>query len=85
MRINARLDQASEQAFEYLKLNTGLTATQIIKHSLELYVSELQNKAGQDNRRLLEELAGIGSGPDDLAENYKDYLTESLNAKHSAG
>ena len=85
MRINARLDPSSEQAFEYLKQNTGLSATQIIKHSLELYVNELQSDAGQRNRQLLVDLAGIGHGPDDLAENYKSYLDESLDEKYPVG
>ena len=84
MRINARLDPSSEQAFEYLKQNTGQSVTQIIKHSLELYVRELKSQAGRRNRQLLDELAGIGKGPEDLSENYKSYLDESLDEKHSA-
>ncbi len=85
MRINARLDDSSEKAFEYLKQNTGQTSTEIIKHSLELYVKELEDEACQASQRLLKDLAGIGSGPEDLSENYKEYLTGSLNEKHPPG
>ena len=46
MRINVRLDASSEQAFEYLKQNAGQNVTPIIKHSLELYINELQSVAG---------------------------------------
>ena len=84
MRINARLDQVSEQNFEYLKQNTGKTVTEIIKHSLELYVGELKSTAKHNNQVLLNELAGIASGPEDLSENVKSYLEEGLNAKYPA-
>ena len=79
MRINVRLDPSSEQALEYLKQNTGLSVTQIIKHSLELYVNELQSEAGRCNKQLFSDLAGIGQGPADLSDNYKSYLEESLD------
>ena len=84
MRINARLDSSSEKAYEYLKENTGQSVTQIIKHSLELYVNELQSEAGRCNQQLLADLAGIGQGPVDLSENYKNYLDESLDEKYPA-
>ena len=84
MRINARLDTSSEQAFEYLKQSTGQSVTQIIKHSLELYVNELQSETGRCNQQLLADLAGIGQGPADLAENYKSYLDEALDEKYPA-
>ncbi len=85
MRINARLDQSSEEAFDYLKQNTGKTVTEIIKHSLELYVSELKNKGKQSNQKLLKELAGIGCGPEDLSTSVKSYLEEDLNEKYPIG
>ncbi|MBV1916050.1 MAG: hypothetical protein KUG72_11740 [Pseudomonadales bacterium] len=84
MRINVRLAPSSEQALEYLKQNTGLGVTQIIKHSLELYVAELQSKAGRlrCNQQLLADLAGIGQGPVGLSENYKSYLDKLLDEKY---
>lgn len=85
MRINARLDEHSEKALQYLKQQTGLSVTEIVKHSFELYVQELESTASNHNRQLLEDLAGIANGPADLSERYKEYLSGSLNEKHPAG
>jgi hypothetical protein len=82
MRINARLDEEDAKTLLFLKGATGQSTTEIVKHSLKLYLNHLQEDAYTKNQILLKELAGIGEGPEDLSENYKDYLTESLSEKY---
>jgi predicted DNA-binding protein len=82
MRINARLDEEASRSLTILKESTGLTTTQIIKQSLQAYLEQTQAKYRKNNQLLLETLAGIGEGPEDLSENYKEYLKEGLSEKH---
>lgn len=82
MRINARLDKESEKAIEFLRQATGLPVTEIVKHSLKLYVKELESDARAKNQQLLHELAGIAEGSSDGSETYKrdvrDYIDEKF-------
>ena len=82
MRINARLDEETAEALKLIQDSTGLSTTEIVKQSLQFYVNEIQQTKKKNHLAILEELAGIGEGPEDLSENYKQYLTVGLDEKH---
>ena len=85
MRINARLDEQSEQNLEYIKQATGESVTQIIKDLLDKRAKELKqnSKAGSKFKALLEsDFVGCAEGSEDLSVNYKDYLYQGLKEKH---
>ena len=83
MRINARLDEEHIDKLEILKNTEKLTTTEVIKRALDLYFARVKTKHKTDMNQLLEsDFIGCGEGPLDLSENYKDYLTESLEQKH---
>lgn len=84
MRVNARLDQETENYLRYLQDATGKSCTEIVKASLAHYYQRVKAQAQNDNRQLLSELAGIAAGPDagDGSVNYKKYIAEAIDAKH---
>lgn len=60
MKINARLDDQSEQDLLFI-----------------------QDQTGAKMKALLEsDFIGCAEGPEDLSENYKDYLYNGLKEKH---
>ena len=82
MRINARLDESSEEKIEKIKRVTKKSTTDIIKESVDLYYKKLSLDVKENNRKLLKSLSGIADGPKDLSENYKKYLTKGLSEKY---
>lgn len=83
MRINARLDQESEEHLRYLQEITGKSFTEIVKESLACYYQSVAADARHKNQQLLDELSGIAaSGSDDGSVNYKRYVRDYINAKH---
>ncbi len=86
MRINARLEDDYELKFHEVQQYTGKNRTQILKEALDQYFQTKLNRAEQDalakNRKILEMIGGIADGPEDLSENYKDYLYEGLKEKY---
>jgi hypothetical protein len=83
MRINARLDEESTESLKILKNSTGLTTTQIVKEALACYYRHKLKDQKKGIQRLLEsDFVGCGEGPEDLSENYKAYLAESLAEKY---
>jgi hypothetical protein len=83
MRINARLDHASEKHLVRLKQATGMSTTDIVRRSLQRYAEEFnEDDAARKNHRLLEALTGIADGSDDGSVFCKDYVMDYLNEKH---
>lgn len=82
MRINARLDDSSEEKIERIKKITKKSTTDIIKESVDLYYRSLRLDAKEKNRKLLKSLSGIAEGESDLSEKYKKRLTEDLSRKY---
>ncbi|WP_404358385.1 hypothetical protein [Methylotuvimicrobium sp. KM1] len=85
MRITARIDEEYEKKIKTIQQVTHLNTTEIIKQALDLLYDKtekikLTNK--EKNQRLLEMLAGTAEGPEDLSENYKDYLFQGWQKKH---
>jgi hypothetical protein len=85
MRINARLDERSEENLEFIKQVTGENVTRIIKDLLEERARQLRqkNKPGSKFKALLEsDFVGCAEGPEDLSTNYKEYIYQGLKEKH---
>ena len=85
MRINARLDERSEENLEFIKEVTGENVTRIIKDLLEERARQLRqkNKPGSKMKALLEsDFVGCAEGPEDLSTNYKEYIYQGLKEKH---
>ena len=86
MRINARLDDSYEDKFLYIQQSKKINRTAILKEALDKYFSdEIKQKeqsALRNNYQILKILSGIATGPEDLSENVKDYLTQSIEKKY---
>ncbi len=86
MRINARLDDSYEDKFLYIQQSKKINRTAILKEALDKYFSdEIKQKeqsALRNNQQILKVLSGIATGPEDLSENVKDYLTQSIEKKY---
>lgn len=85
MRINARLDEQSEQDLLFIKEKTGETVTQIIKELLTTKAEYLRakHKPGSKMQALLQsDFVGCAEGPEDLSVNYKEYFYQGLKEKH---
>jgi ribbon-helix-helix protein len=82
MRITARLDENYEQKLKAIQQKTHLNTTEIIKQALDLMYEKTELSGWEKNQKLIELLAGIGEGPEDLSVNYKEYLFEGLKEKH---
>lgn len=85
MRINARLDEQSEQDLLFIKEKTGETVTQIIKELLTAKAETLRAKhqPGSKMQALLQsDFIGCAEGPEDLSVNYKKYFYQRIKEKH---
>lgn len=81
MRINARLDEATEQQLEYLTQVTGHSVSHVVRESVAQYY--VQVRRGRPPSRFLA-LCTAGqwrSGHTDTASNVKAVLTQALDAK----
>lgn len=85
MRINASLDEQSEQDLLFIKEKTGETVTQIIKELLTEKAESLriEHKPGSKMQALLQsDFVGCAEGPEDLSTNYKEYFYQGIKEKH---
>jgi hypothetical protein len=82
MRITARIDESYEQKLKTIQQITHLNTTEIIKQALDLLYEKTELSGKEKNQRLLQILAGTAEGPEDLSENYKEYLYKGLKEKH---
>jgi predicted DNA-binding protein len=81
MRVNARLDDETQKQLEYLVEATGESVSHVVRESVARYYDEV--RARQPALKHFGRLIGKGhSGRSDIASNYKQVLTESLEAKH---
>jgi len=83
MRVNARLDDTYQAKIEYLKNQTGLNMTGVIKQAIDHLYS---NVSMQPEKSLFDHLneigfIGAGEGPEDLSENYKDIVKKRGECK----
>jgi hypothetical protein len=85
MRITARIDDSYEQKLQAIQQTTHLNTTDIIKQALDLLYEKTEKTkltGKEKNQKLLQMLAGTAKGPEDLSENYKEYLYKGLKEKH---
>ena len=79
MRINARLDVATEQQLEYLIQTTGQSVSHVVRESVAQYYAQMRRQHSPS--RFLAMAGSWRSGRTDTASNVKAALAESLMAK----
>lgn len=85
MRVNARLDNERTEKLKQLQSLTGQSASDVVKRALDLmYARQIAHARGKLGALLSSDFIGCADGPEDLAGQYKEYLTRDLNAKHGA-
>ena len=86
MRINARLDDARVEKLKQLKSLTRLGVSEIVKRAIDLLHRQQAGRSRETlNALLSSDFIGCADGPEDLASQYKHYLTQDLEHKHGAG
>ena len=86
MRINARLDEDRAEKLGQLQASTRLGTSELVKRAIDLLYRQQAEKSRKKIDDLLSsDFIGCAEGPEDLASNYKHYLIQSLEEKHSAG
>ncbi len=82
MRVNARLDEDSEEKLAYLEKETGLSVSEIMRRAIASYYSRFRNDNADPAMALIKAgFIGCGEGPEDLSTNFKEHLQE-LHTKH---
>jgi hypothetical protein len=82
-RVNARLDEASQQQLEYLTSATGQGVSDVVREAIKVYHAQVVQARKPGPSRFLA-LAGTGrSGRSDIASNIKAYVAEAIEAKHT--
>ena len=80
MRVNARLDEATQQQLEYITQATGQSVSHVVRESVAQYYAQVRRQRGPS--RLLA-MAGKGdSGRSDVASTVKAQLSQILQARH---
>ncbi len=86
MRINARLDDDRAEKLSRLQVSTRLGTSEIVKRAIDLlYRQQTERSRKKVDDLLSSDFIGCAEGPEDLAGNYKHYLTQSLDDKHGSG
>ena len=86
MRINARLDDERAEKLSRLQVSTRLGTSEIVKRAIDLlYRQQTERSRNKVDDLLSSDFIGCAEGPEDLASNYKHYLTQSLDDKHGSG
>lgn len=81
MRVNARLDDESQQQLEYLTAATGMGVSQVLRESVALYYRQARASAAGAEHLLA--MVGKGqSGRSDIASDVKRHVAEALGAKY---
>ena len=79
MRVNARLDEGTQQQLEYITQATGHSVSHVVRESVAQYYAQVRRQRGPS--RLLA-MAGQGdSGRSDVASSVKAQLSQVLDAK----
>lgn len=83
MRVNARIDDESQQQIDYLTAATGKAVSHVLRESVSFYYQHV--RAQRAGMKSLFALIGKGdSGREDIASDVKRALGEGLDAKHVA-
>ena len=82
MRINARLDEATEQQLEYLTQTTGQSVSHVVRESVAQYYVQVKGRR-QPSRLLALALSGQWrSGHSDTSTNIPSVVLEALKVKY---
>ena len=83
MRVNARVDEATQKQITYLTEATGQTVSDVLRDAIGVYHAQVQGR--RPASRFLA-LAGTGdSGRSDIASNVKEYVAQAIEAKMARG
>ena len=85
MRVNARFDDQRAEKLRLIQSLTGMSASDVLKHAIDLlHERQVTHAKTRVDALLTSDLIGCSDGPGDLADQYKHYLSEDLNNKHGA-
>jgi len=83
MRVNARLDEESQQQVDYLIRATGKPVSQVLRESVALYYRQVRSQ--RIGMKHLGALIGKGqSARTDVASDVKAHLADVIGTKHRA-
>ena len=81
MRVNARLDEESQQQVQYITQATGHSVSHVVREALAQYYVHVRQSQQRVPSKFLA-MAGKGnSGRSDIASNVKAFVGEALEAK----
>ena len=81
-RINARLEPELQAKVDFLRRHTKLSATEIIKVSIDQYYQSIKRGGeGGKKTQLLRDFIGCGAAEADFSTTYKRALAHSLAKK----
>ena len=81
MRINARLEPASAQQVEYLVTRLGLSASDVLRKSVDLLYKQQAAQTAQPLHFFGKHVGKYRSGQHDLSVRYKQELATLLDDK----
>ena len=79
MRVNARLDEATQQQLDYLTQATGHNVSHIVRESVAQYYAQVRQQ--REPSRFLAMAGTWRSGHTDTGSTVKAVLAEALDAK----
>ena len=79
MRVNARIDEATQQQLDYLTQATGESVSHVVRESVAQYYAQVRGQ--RKPSRFLAMAGSWSSGRSDTASNVKAALIEALDAK----
>lgn len=86
MRVNARLDDERAEKLKQLQSLTRLSTSEIVKCAIDLlHRQQVRRSRERLDALLSSNFVGCAEGPEDLADRYKQYLTQDLEDKHGSG
>lgn len=86
MRISVKLDNERAEKLRELRGSTQLSVSEIVKRAIDLlHRQETERCREKIDDLMSNDFVGCAQGPEDLAGNYKRYLTQSLLRKHDPG
>jgi len=82
MRINARLDEATERQLEYITQTTGQSVSHVVRESVAQYYVQVKGQR-QPSRLVSQALSGQWrSGSTDTSTDTRPAVLEALQAKY---
>ena len=85
MRISVRLDEECAAKLRQLQSATRQGVSDVVKQAIVLlHRHELNRPTQRLDDLLASDFIGCAAGPEDLASDYKHFLTEGLERKHGA-